>query len=514
MKRRQLVHAALGLPALAAGVNKAGQSAAAPGGSGAGTAHGAGAATCAEVPFPQSPGLTKYVCEFIVETKPEDIPESVQVLAKKSILDGFGLALAGSVSVLGPIARKYVQSLDTEGPATVIGTSMKLPARFAAFLNGISIHADDYDDTQLSVAKDRIYGLLTHPTAPVLPPAFALCEAGRRSGRDLLLAYNLGVEVECKIAEAISPRHYGDGFHTTGTVGALGSAVACARLRGLDAERTAHALGVAATEGGGFRNNFGSMTKPFHAGHAAEAGPVAADLAALGWTASTNILEAPRGFFQAEGGGYDPSAIVGKLGKPWSLEKPGVSIKPHPSGSLSHPAAFALLGLVQKNDVKPEDVEQIEVGGNHGMTTSLFHHQPTTGLQAKFSMEFGMAILVLRRRAGLAEFTDAVVQSPEVQAMMKKVRFYMDPVAESGGFDKMTSLVKIHLRGGKVLTARADFAKGSPSNPMSYDEAADKFRGCAEFARWPKAKAEAVIAQVKTLESAKDLSQLTAALSA
>jgi 2-methylcitrate dehydratase PrpD len=494
MKRRQLFQAALALPALKA------TAAAKP--------------ACAEPPFPQSPGLTNYVCEFVVQTKAEDIPETVQLLAKKSLLDGFGLALAGSVSVLAPIARKYIQSQSSKGPATVIGTSMKLPPRFAAFLNGLAIHADDYDDTQLSVAKDRIYGLLTHPTVPVLPPAFALCEAGGLSGRDLLLAYNLGVEVECKIAEAISPRHYGDGFHTTGTIGVFGSAAACAKLRGLDAERTANALGVAATEGGGFRNNFGSMTKPFHAGHAAEAGPVAADLAALGWTASTNILEAPRGFFQAEGGGYDPQVIVGHLGKPWSLETPGVSIKPHPSGSLSHPAAFALLKLLQENGVRPEDVEQIEVGGNHGMTTSLFHHQPKTGLQAKFSMEFVMAILVLRRRAGLAEFTDAVVQSPEVQAMVKKVRFYVDPVAENGGFDKMTSLVKIHLRGGKVLSGRADFAKGSPSNPMSYEEVADKFRGCAEFAKWPKAKAEAVIAQVKTLESAKDMTQLTSALTA
>jgi 2-methylcitrate dehydratase PrpD len=464
--------------------------------------------------FPQSPGLTKSVAEFVVGTRFADVPASVMELGKKSILDGFGLALAGSVSVLGPLARKYVQSLGTTGVATVIGTSMKVPPRFAAFLNGISIHADDYDDTQLSLARDRIYGLLTHPTVPVLPPAFALCEANRLSGKELLLAYQVGVEVECKIAEAISPRHYGDGFHTTGTIGPLGSVAACARLLGLDVERTQHAIGVAATQGGGFRNNFGSMTKPLHAGHAAEAGSVAADLAALGWTASTTILEAPLGFFQAEGGGYDPAVIAGKLGRPWTLERPGVSIKPHPSGSLSHPAAGALLQLVRDHDVKPEDVEQIEVGGNHGMTTSLLHHQPQTGLQAKFSMEYVMAVLVLERKAGLAEFTDAAVQRPEAQAMMKRVRFYVDPVAEEAGFDKMTSLVKIHLKSGKTLSARADFAKGSPSNPMSYDEVADKLRGCAEFARWPRQKAEAVIAAVRALESAKDMGQLTAALTA
>jgi 2-methylcitrate dehydratase PrpD len=498
MIRRNFFKSALALSALNAG--------------GAGQANPAAGAKQAPSAFPQSPGLTKYVAGFIVETQYPDIPENVLELGKKSILDGFGLALAGSVSGMAPLVRKYLQSLGCSGNASIIGTNLKMPPRFAAFANGVSIHADDYDDTQLSLAKDRIYGLLTHPTAPVLPPAFALCEAGGRSGKEFLLAYHLGVEVECKIAEAISPRHYGDGFHTTGTIGAFGSAAACARLHGLTVEQTAYAIGVAATEGGGYRNNFGSMTKPFHAGHAAEAGPVAVDLAALGWTASSAILESPLGFFQAAGGGYDPPFIAGRLGKPWTLERPGVSIKPHPSGSLSHPAAGALLQLIKDNDIKPGDVEQVEVGGNHGMTTSLFHHRPTTSLQAKFSMEFCMAILVLERKAGLSEFTDAVVQRPDVQAMVQRVRFYVDPAAENAGFDKMTSLIKIHLKNGKVFSGKADFAKGSPANPMTYEEVADKFRGCAEFAKWPASKANTVIAAVQSLESAPDTSTLTAAL--
>jgi 2-methylcitrate dehydratase PrpD len=125
----------------------------------------------------------------------------------------------------------------------------------AAFANGVSIHADDFDDTQLAVAKDRIYGLLTHPTVSVLPPAFAICEMSRRTGRDLLLAYHVGVEVETKIAEAISPRHYDEGFHTTGTCGSLGSGAACAKLRGLNALQTAYTLAIAAAQGGGFRDN-------------------------------------------------------------------------------------------------------------------------------------------------------------------------------------------------------------------------------------------------------------------
>jgi 2-methylcitrate dehydratase PrpD len=467
------------------------------------------AATPAPAEFPKAPGLTKSVAEFVINTKFEEIPADVIDLGKKSILDGFGLALAGSQSVMGPIARKYVEAFGLgDQRASIIGTSMKAHPRFAAFANGVSIHADDYDDTQLSAAKDRIYGLLTHPTVSVLPPAFAVCELGHKSGKEFMVAYHMGVEVETKINEAISPRHYDEGFHSTGTCGTFGSTAACSRLHGLDVKQTVYAFGIGATEGGGFRNNFGSMTKPFQAGHAAENGTVAADLAALGWTASVDILEAPLGFFQAAGGSFDPDAIVGRFGKPWTLANPGVSIKPYPSGSLSHPAMGEMMRMIKEHDIKPGDVEKVDVGANHAMTTSLLHHVPMTGLQGKFSMEYCMSILLLDRKAGLVQFQDKVVQRPDVQEMIKRIHFYIDPVAESAGLDKMTSLMKITMKDGKVYTGRAEFAKGSPSNPMSYEEVADKFRGCAEFAKWPTAKTEAVIEAVKSLENVSDMSKL------
>jgi 2-methylcitrate dehydratase PrpD len=146
------------------------------------------------------------------------------------------------------------------------------------------------------------------------------------------------------------------------------------------------------------------------------------------------------------------------------------------------------------------------------MLTSLLHHRPTTGLQGKFSMEYCLSILLLDRKAGLLQYQDAQVQRPDVQEMVKRINFYIDPEAENAGLDKMTSILRIHLKSGKVISGRAEFAKGSPSNPMSYDEAADKFRGCAEFAKWPSAKAEAVIAFVKSLENATDVSKIIPAL--
>ena len=249
-----------------------------------------------------SDGLTFEVGTFIVSTAYRDLPEDVIELGKKSILDGLGLALCGSVAETGRLSRAYVSSLGLSNQGcAVIGSSLKAPPRFAAFVNGIGIHADDYDDTQLAVAEDRVYGLLTHPTAPVLSAALALGESRSISGRDLMTAYHVGVEVECKIAEAISPRHYEDGFHSTGTCGAIGAAAAAAKVCGLDRGQTLRALGIAASEAAGLRENFGTMTKPFHAGRAAESGVVAAELARLGWTAAEQILEAPRGFFQRGG---------------------------------------------------------------------------------------------------------------------------------------------------------------------------------------------------------------------
>jgi 2-methylcitrate dehydratase PrpD len=464
--------------------------------------------------FPETKGLSKYAAEFIVSAKSEDIPADVIELGKKSMLDGFGLALAGSVANLGPLVRKYVETLNSSGgKATVIGTSMRSAPRFAAFANGVSIHADDFDDTQLAVGKDRIYGLLTHPTVPVLPTAFALSEQAHGTGKDFMLAYHVGVEVESKIAEAISPRHYGDGFHTTGTCGSFGSFAAAAKLRGLDVPQTLNAMGIVASEGAGLRENFGSMTKPFHAGHAAENGIVAVDLALIGWTASDRILEAPLGFFHAAGGGYDPGAILNRLGKPWTFASPGVSIKPFPCGSLTHPAMGELLWLIRQNDIKPEDVEKVDVGTSHNLTTTLLHHRPITGLQGKFSMEFCLSILLLERKAGLGHFTDAVVQRRDVQEMIRRINFYADTEAEQTGYDKMTSILKVYMKDGRVFSGRADFAKGSPANPMTYEEVADKFRGCAEFAKWPAKRAEEVVEFVKKLEHAPEIGVLASALS-
>ncbi|HET9764728.1 MAG TPA: MmgE/PrpD family protein [Casimicrobiaceae bacterium] len=460
--------------------------------------------------------LTAYAADFVVETKPEGIPESVAHLGKRSVLDGIGLAFAGAASETGRIVRRYLDSLSLSAHqgSTVIGGGMRVPARFAAFANGVSIHADDYDDTQLAVAKDRVYGLLTHPTAPALPAVLALAERSGSSGRELMTAYQIAVEVECKVAEAILPRHYQQGFHSTATCGAIGAGAGAARMLGLDRDTTRRALSLAASQAGGLRENFGTMTKPFHAGRAAESGVVAAELAKLGFTASPIGLEADRGFFRAAGGGYSPEMIDGKLGAPWTLASPGVSIKPHPSGSLTHPGMSVMLDLIRGHDIKPQRVKRVAVGTNHNMPNALIHHRPRNELQAKFSMEFCMAILLIERKAGLAQFTESVVNRPDVQALIARVDFGVHPEAEAAGFDKMTTIIEIELDDGTTYKGQADFGKGSPVNPMSDRELEQKFFECAEWGGVDPATARKIADLVWRIEQLADVRELTRLLGA
>ena len=388
----------------------------------------------------------------------------------------------------------------------VIGSELRVAPRFAAFANGVGIHADDFDDTQLAVASDRVYGLLTHPTAPALPAALAAGEMLGKDGKSVLLAYLIGVEVECKIAEAINPRHYQTGFHATATCGTFAAASAAARLMGLDA-RSPRARYR--------RRSVGGIAREFR--HHDQAVPCrsfvgkrrrGAQFADLGWTAADTILEAPRGFFRAAGGGFDPNAIVGKLGRPWTFASPGISIKPHPSGSLTHPGMTEMLRLIKANAIKAEDVVHVRVGTNSNMPNALIHHRPQNELQAKFSMEFCMAILLLDGRATLAEFTDEIVMRPDVKAMIEKVDFVIDDEAERAGFEKMTTIIDIDLADGRRISGRADFGRGSPAMPMSYDEVAEKFLGCTEFAHFPEAKAREVISLVRSFETLPSIAPL------
>lgn len=422
-------------------------------------------------------GVTAEVARFIVETS--QVPDPVRERATNHLVDGVAVMLAGAAAESGRIVREHLREVGGNPQAVVVGSRVRAPLQLAAWANGTAAHALDYDDTQLATDPRSVYGLLTHPTAPVLPAALAAAEHVGASGQELLDAYVVGVEVACRTADAVDPRHYRDGFHSTGTLGTFGACAAAARLLGCDLDQTLRALGLAASMAAGLRENFGTMTKPFHAGRAAENGLLAVLLARRGWTAARDILEAKRGFYSAAAGGFDPSKIEGKLGNPYFFESPGISIKPYPSGSLSHPAQDVLLDLVLEHDVRPEEVERIEVGVNSHVPNALIHTRPQTALEAKFSLQFQMAVGVVDRRAGLAQFTDERVRDPAVRALMERVHVYVDPEIDALGYNEMRMKVAIYLRDGRVLAGRADMARGHPRKPMSRQEVSEKFLECA-----------------------------------
>jgi 2-methylcitrate dehydratase PrpD len=426
--------------------------------------------------------LTAYVADFALGLTYDDIPEGVKRTAVEHILDGYGLALSGNAEEGHAILRRYAQRVDCAEEAVLFGTPMRSSAEIAALVNGLAMHAMDYDDTQLSTNPASVYGLLTHPTTPVLGAVSAVGELLGSSGRDLLIAYVAGVEVACRTSDASDPRHYQKGFHSTGTFGAIGAAAGAAKLLDLSHEQTLFCLGIAASLSGGYRENFGTMTKPLHAGQAAQAGVFAARLAADGFTAARTILEAKRGMYEASSDGYEPTRIEGKLGSPFFFEDPGVSIKPYPSGSLSHPGQDAVLDLVREHDVRPEDVVEAVAGTNSATTNALIYPLPQTSLEAKFSFPFFLAIAILRRKVGIEEFRDEVVLGPEVQELMKRCRHVVDEEIDARGFEHMDTRIVIKLKDGRVLEKVESFATGHPKKPMTRKQLEAKFTECAELA--------------------------------
>ncbi|OFX14016.1 MAG: hypothetical protein A2V59_03135 [Armatimonadetes bacterium RBG_19FT_COMBO_69_19] len=424
-------------------------------------------------------GVTEQLARFTLETT--RIPDEVRRLGTNHLVDGIAVMLAGATEESGRLVRAHLRELGGKEQGTVLGATLRAPLQSAAWANGTAGHAMDYDDTQLATDPQSVYGLLTHPTVPVLAGALAAAEGTGASGAALLDAYLIGVEVACRVADAVNPRHYRDGFHSTATMGGFGAAAAAARLFGCDLDTTLRAFGLAASMSAGLRENFGTMTKPFHAGRAAENGLFAVLLARRGWTAAKDILEAKRGFYSAASGGYDPSKIEGKLGAPYFFIEPGISIKPYPSGSLSHPAQDTLLDLVREYDIRPEQVERIDVGVNSHVPNALIHTHPTTALEGKFSLQFQMSIGVLERAAGIAQFVDAKVREPRTRAMMERVHVYVDPEIEALGYNEMRMKVHITLQDGRKLSGYAEAAKGHPKKPMSRSDLREKFMDCASL---------------------------------
>ncbi len=458
-------------------------------------------------------GITGEVAAFVAGASYQDFSPEPLRIAKRCIVDGLGVVLVGSAEPAARIVRTYALSVGGRRESTVLGSEpARAPAHLAALVNGTAGHAMDWDDTALSRSADR--ATLLHPTLPPLVAALAWGERMRASGKDLLVAFLVGFEVECKMAEAIFAEHWTRGFHPTNTCGIFGATSAVAKLMGLTLDEVRSAFGVAASMASGLGVNAGSMGKPLHVGRAAENGIVAARLSASGFRADPNALEGPRGFFQAFAGGFDRSKIARRLGNPSSIIDPGVSIKPYPCGVVGHAAMDAMLALVARYDVAPSAVDHVRIatGSNVLPPRGPFRYlRATTGLEAKFCLPFQMAAIILRRRAGVAEFTDEFVRSLPVREMMERVEAVIDPEIDGLGRDKIVSVIELSLKDGRTLRTRSSGSyRGGPGNPLSREELAGKFRECARGVM-SEDRAGEVMEMIEHLEAVPDIRRLVRA---
>lgn len=446
------------------------------------------------------------VIEFLKKKK--KFGKNVKSKAITHIIDGIAVMLAGSRT---DCAKKMVDFSSTQTKQTtssLLGFRKRSSATSAAIVNGTSGHADDYDDTQLTSSPDRTYGLLTHPTVPVLASALAMGELVSCSGPEFLEAFVTGFEVECKIAEAINPLHYKKGHHTTGTIGTFGAFAAASSLNDHSEKELRYGLGIAASLASGLRVNFGTMTKPLHAGRAAANGLTASLLGKMGFTADENGLDGPWGFFAVMGEGYDKDKIIGKLGNPYSIINPGATLKMYPCGSLGQPSMDTMLEMVNKYDITPEKVREIRLLAGPNILEPLRYEEPVNELQAKFSLQFGLSSIVLRRKAGLKEYTDEFVTSSSVKEMMRRVKTAHDPEIASLGTDKMRSVIEVELINGKIFRRIADTARGTPEKPLREEDIYEKFSECSSFVL-NKNIAEDIFESIKNIEKYSNINDFT-----
>ncbi|HLC26469.1 MAG TPA: MmgE/PrpD family protein [bacterium] len=418
--------------------------------------------------------LTEAIAQFAAGVKPEGIPAEVLQRAKRHVLDTLGVALAASNSTIAGILQQVVRG-SSEGESSLWTGSGRSGAGDAAWLNGTIAHALDFDDGGVGPTP-------MHPSAPVLPAVLALAEARDLSGMDALCAYIVGVEIECKLANLVSLKHYERGWHTTAVLGTLGSAAASSRLLGLSSEKICHALGIAASMAGGLRTNFGSMTKPLHAGQAARNGLVAALLAEKGFTANRAALGADKGMVRVFelGDSVTGTEISTRLGRPFHFASPGVSIKRFPSCTSTHLTLEAILALRESHEFLPEQVEKIECA-IHPLDYGVLLRPEgiQSPEQARFSAEFVLAAATLDGEVSLRHFNSAFIQRADVQGLMKRIHVYVpsDPAGlESTG--NRFSLVAVHLSDGRVISHRATTIRGHPPLLLSDAEVDRKFLDC------------------------------------
>jgi 2-methylcitrate dehydratase PrpD len=440
-------------------------------------------------------GVTQTLARFIVAAKFDDLPKAARTEAARSLLNWMGVAVGGSQHETVQIALAAVAPFAGPPQAGVFGTKDRLDVMNAAFLNGISSHVFDFDDTDLLTA--------VHPSAPVAPALLALAEYRKISGRDFINAMVLGIEAECRIARVVTPSMQEAGWHATGTAGVFGAAVAIGKVLGLDEARMSHAIGLAATQPVGLREMFGSMTKSFHPGRAAQSGLLAALLAEKGYTSSLQGIEAKRGWANVLGRSQDFAVISENLGSQYEIFRN--SYKPFACGLVVHAVIDGCIQLREENRLTADVIERIDLGVHPIVMELTAKRQPRTGLEGKFSVYYAAAVAIVAGRAGERQFSDAAVNDPQVIGVRDRVIATVDP-----SLAQDQARVKIRLKDGRELERFVAHAVGSVQVPLSDRQLEAKFLDLTDGIL-PGDRARRLLALCRTAEQLDDAGDIARA---
>ncbi len=445
---------------------------------------------------------TDRLVEFVLKTTLAECPEAVLTQIRRAVLDTIGCMLAGAAEPVAAIVREIARAEGGLPLCTVVGTSLRTSPTWAALANGAAGHAHDFDDTN--------FALLGHPSVPLLASALACGEAETADGATVALGYAIGFEVDAALGTALNPDHYTRGWHATTSIGTLGCAAAAARMLGLDASEIRHALGIAASLASGLKENFGSMTKPYHAGHAARNGVLAAQLARGGMTASDSALDGRQGYAAAFSGVALPAEVFDRLGQRWEIVTSGIAVKPYPSCALTHSAIDALVELRSAHRLTPADIAAVEVGVHRVVPDVLRHGRPTSPLERKFSMPYCAAVALAHGGVALRDFEDGPVNAI-VNALVARVRMVVDPSLPDSLEQQAWTRVKLTLTDGRVLASPAGGATGHPDRPLSREALREKFLACA-CTVLSRDDAEGIAEQIEHFEDIPDIRALTSRL--
>jgi 2-methylcitrate dehydratase PrpD len=416
--------------------------------------------------------LAAQAARFVASINTAIVPERCIDAARTGIVDCVGTMIAGANEPAPRIVAKLVPTSVSNEGAPEIPSGRNLSAPDAALVNGVAAHVLDYDDVALA----------GHPSTVLTPAILAEGWTHGSSGAELVAAYIAGYELWALLLSREPGALHDRGFHPTALYGALAAAAACARLHRLDEERTAHAIALSASMAAGLVANFGTMTKSFHAGRAAQSGVLAARLAKEGFTASPDAIEHRTGFLRAISPSGTPQLGGGdaKLGTEWRMPQVGINVKRYPTCYSTHRAIDAMLDLAKEHDLKPDAVKEIRVQTGAVQMLMLRNSRPKTGLEAKFSMEFAMAAALVARRVGLSELTDEFVARPEVVANLGKVTCTTTDETVPELAMAPDDRVSVVLADGRVIEhAPVAYAKGSWKVPLTREELQEKFVDCA-----------------------------------